>query len=312
MFRNIFNTDTINRIVWFIPFKQLRNDTRDLLITLYDTYRRINAIKNRINFPDNNEPKDYISILSTVKNEAPYIKEWIEYHKLIGVERFYIYDNESTDNLKEVLEPYIKEGIVIYNFFAGVGKQLDIYEDGIDRYGKNTFWMAIIDLDEFIVPVENYDLKDFLKSYEKYPAIAVNWIQFDGNDHVEKPKGLVIENYKRAFKLNHPLNQITKSIVQPKYVMEYLTAHHFQYFNGFAVNENFEYSKERDMPNSVKKIRIHHYATKSLEEYKSKINKKDNDGIIKNNMWMYKAEDSYIDNTIDKYIPELKKRLNMD
>lgn len=311
MYKNIFNIDTINRIVWFIPFRQLRNDIRDLLITILDLHKRVNMIKNKLNFPENNYYKDYISILTTIKNEAPYIKEWIEYHRIIGVERFYIYDNESTDNIKEVLESYIKEGIVIYNFFGGTGKQLDIYEDGINRYGKNTFWMGIIDLDEFIVPVET-DLKTFLKDYEKYPGVAMNWIQFDGNDHVEKPKGLVVENYKRAFKLNHPLNQITKTIVQPKYVMEYLTAHHFQYFNGFAVNENFEYSKERDMPNSVKKIRVHHYATKSLEEYKAKINKRDNDGEIKNNMSIYKAEDSYIDNTIDKYIPELKKRLNMD
>ncbi|ELV04510.1 glycosyltransferase family 92 protein [Brachyspira hampsonii] len=117
MHRKIFDIDTINRIVWFIPFKQLRNDIRDLLIALLDSYKRTNIIKNKLNFPENNEPKDYISILATVKNEAPYIKEWIEYHRIIGAERFYIYDNESTDNLKEVLEPYIKEGIVIYNFF---------------------------------------------------------------------------------------------------------------------------------------------------------------------------------------------------
>lgn len=308
-YRNIFDTKTIDRIVWFIPIRKLRDDVRDLLTAFFLTYKRVNIIKNKLNYINNDKPKDYISILATIKNEAPYIKEWIEYHRMIGVDRFYIYDNDSTDNIKDVLKDYIKSGIVVYNFFSGIGKQLDIYEDGIDRYGANTFWMAIIDLDEFIVPVQSYDIITFLKDYEQYPAVAVNWIQFDGNDHIKKPDGLVIENYKRAFLPEHPLNQITKSIVQPKYVYEYLTAHHFQYIKGMAINENFEYSTERDMPNSVHKIRINHYATKSLEEYKQKINKKDNDGITKNDMSIYKAEHSYIDNIMDKYIDDLKKRL---
>ncbi len=308
-YRNIFDTKTIDRIVWFIPIRKLRDDVRDLLTAFFLTYKRVNIIKNKLKYINNDKPKDYISILATIKNEAPYIKEWIEYHRMIGVDRFYIYDNDSTDNIKDVLKDYIKSGIVVYNFFSGIGKQLDIYEDGIDRYGANTFWMAIIDLDEFIVPVQSYDIITFLKDYEQYPAVAVNWIQFDGNDHIKKPDGLVIENYKRAFLPEHPLNQITKSIVQPKYVYEYLTAHHFQYINGMAINENFEYSTERDMPNSVHKIRINHYATKSLEEYKQKINKKDNDGITKNDMSIYKAEHSYIDNIMDKYIDDLKKRL---
>ena len=36
-------------------------------------------------------PPVYLSIVAISKNEAPYIKEWIEYHKLVGVERFYFY-----------------------------------------------------------------------------------------------------------------------------------------------------------------------------------------------------------------------------
>ena len=293
-------------IAGVIPCKMARNKWRGIL-----RYGFINAIKLKCRMKnDHTQPKYYLAVCAIAKDEGTYFKEWIEWHISKGVEKFYIYDNESTDNLKEVLEPYIREGIVIYNYVGGTNQQLEKYEEGIDKYGKNTFWMAIIDLDEFIVPVETYDLKDFLKDYEKYPGVAINWIQFDGNDHVEKPKGLVIESYKRAFALSHYRNQTTKSIVQPKYVMEYLSPHNFSYYNGFAVNENFEYSKERDMPNSVKKIRIHHYFSKSLEEYKQKIKRSGWADPVSTGM--YKAEDSYIYNTIDKYIPELKKRLNMD
>ena len=42
-----------------------------------------------------------LMIISKVKNEAGNIQEWIEYHKLVGVEKFIIFDNESTDNLQD-------------------------------------------------------------------------------------------------------------------------------------------------------------------------------------------------------------------
>jgi hypothetical protein len=46
-------------------------------------------------------------------------KEWSAHHKLIGVEKFIIYDNESADNLKEILQPYIDSREVVYIFYAG-------------------------------------------------------------------------------------------------------------------------------------------------------------------------------------------------
>jgi hypothetical protein len=46
-----------------------------------------------------------IAMVSIAKNEGPYLKEWIEYHKLVGFTKFYFYDNESTDNTREILAP---------------------------------------------------------------------------------------------------------------------------------------------------------------------------------------------------------------
>ncbi len=53
-----------------------------------------------------------LSIGTIFKDEAKWMKEWIEYHLLIGVEHFFLYNNDSTDNYAEVLDPYIKKGIV--------------------------------------------------------------------------------------------------------------------------------------------------------------------------------------------------------
>ena len=48
-----------------------------------------------------------------LKNEAPWLKEWIDYHhNILGATRFYLYNNESTDHYQKILAPYIKKGLV--------------------------------------------------------------------------------------------------------------------------------------------------------------------------------------------------------
>src|SRR5437016_521510 len=59
------------------------------------------------------EAKKYnLSICTIFKNEAPYLKEWIEYHKLVGVDHFYLYNNLSLDAFRRILAPYIKDELV--------------------------------------------------------------------------------------------------------------------------------------------------------------------------------------------------------
>ena len=53
-----------------------------------------------------------LSVTAIFRDEAPYLREWIEYHKLLGVEHFYLYNNLSQDKCNEVLAPYVKNGEV--------------------------------------------------------------------------------------------------------------------------------------------------------------------------------------------------------
>lgn len=100
------------------------------------------------------------------KNEAPWLKEWIEYHRLLGVERFYLYNNDSDDNYREVLDPYIEQNIVELIEWDSktapwhkvtrkrhVGFQITAFNDCIKRALGKADWVAIIDSDEFIVPL---------------------------------------------------------------------------------------------------------------------------------------------------------------
>ena len=142
------------------------------------------------------EKKYYISICSCFKDEAPNLKEWIEYHKLVGVDHFYLYNNNSTDNFREVLAPYIDEGSVTLIDFPRVPIQPYCYEHCINNYSEETSWLALTDIDEYFVPLKEDNLKDWLKKREKYPVILIYWKMFGTSGKLNHDSSqLITEQY---------------------------------------------------------------------------------------------------------------------
>lgn len=142
-----------------------------------------------------------IAMVSISKNEAPYIKEWIEFHKLVGFTKFYFYDNESEDNTVDILKPYIDSGLVEYTLIKGKGRQLDAYNDAIAKHKDECRWMAFLDMDEYLMPAKPFEkvynvVSELIcKAGKGTAGIGVNWCIY-GSAHLEKkPKGLIMENF---------------------------------------------------------------------------------------------------------------------
>jgi Glycosyltransferase family 92 len=129
------------------------------------------------------------------RDEAPYLKEWIEYHKLIGVEHFFLYNHLSQDNFREVLQPYIENNEVeLTDCVHRVGSldewdslQKFLITDGLRRSKGRTKWLLILDSDEFFVPIHHDSIADYLKRYD-HPAVGavVGTIIVFGTSGVEK------------------------------------------------------------------------------------------------------------------------------
>ncbi|WP_172993723.1 glycosyltransferase family 2 protein, partial [Lactobacillus helveticus] len=83
-------------------------------------------LNRKVKDPDRKYKYD-LSIVLIVKNEGKYIQEWIEYYKILGFSRFYIFDNDSTDDTKQKLKKYIDHGLVDYNVIHGKARQMDAY-----------------------------------------------------------------------------------------------------------------------------------------------------------------------------------------
>ena len=110
----------------------------------------INALKLKHELKHNTQsPEVHLAVCAIAKNEGPYFTEWIEWHRRQGVERFYIYDNESTDGTQALLKPYIEQGIVVYQPWPGYRRQLAAYDHCLAHHRYEARWIAFIDLDEY-------------------------------------------------------------------------------------------------------------------------------------------------------------------
>lgn len=117
-------------------FKYMDHDKFENILALRQPGQAVASVINRLTVePDVFDNK--LGIVVIIKNEGPYIEEWVRYHLLVGADIIYIYDNESTDNTRQILEPYISSGKVVYKYFPGIAMQLPAYNDALRRY-KNS------------------------------------------------------------------------------------------------------------------------------------------------------------------------------
>ena len=256
-------------IAGIIPHKMTRNQWRGKL-----RYGLLNAIKlrHRIKEHKDTKPEYYLAICAIAKNEGPYLKEWIEWHQKMGVEKFYLYDNESTDNTREVLAPFIESGLVDYTYVEGYSQQLPTYDKCMEEHRFDTRWLAIIDIDEFIVPQQDKSITDFLKRMEDFSVVEINWLCYGSGGAEKREPGGVMERFKRHSLPNHELNRYVKSIVDPRRVYCMIGCHEAARINGIAADPHGRKIKvsHRDREPQHDVIRINHYAVKSFEEFKQK------------------------------------------
>lgn len=93
----------------------------------------------------------YLALCAVAKDETPFLREWVEYHALIGVERFIIYDHESAVPVAETLADHVATGLVTVVNLQGFAIQLPAYNHCLQQFGGGLCqWIGFIDLDEFV------------------------------------------------------------------------------------------------------------------------------------------------------------------
>jgi hypothetical protein len=263
-----------------------------------------------------------LSICMIFQNDAPYLGEWIEFHRLLGAEHFYLYNNLSSDHYQHVLQPYIQAGIVELidwpfpsnNVQEWDGIQVAAYQDAVARSVHKTKWLAILDSDEFLFPVNNNTIPEFLSGFEAMPhigGVCVNWVMYGTSNVYKIPEDkLLIETLVLS---NGTGNDHFKSIIRPEKVSWVCSPHYVIYKEGCL---HCTPSNQLVLPPFVEvdRIRINHYWSRD-EWYLNNIK------IPRRVKWGTPMEvcllwgqinNAYYDTSIFRFIDPLRKRLFKD
>ena len=238
--------------------------------------------------------------MAAIKDEARYLDEWLAFCVLQGVEHVLLYDNSSSDNTREVLEPWIDAGIVELIDWPIHWKnkaQTKAYADALRRLRGRTRWAAFIDPDEFLFSPTGKRVAEVLKEYERYAGVIVNWQCYGSSGHAQSPPGLTVEGFTRRARTSWARNRRVKTIVDPSLAIHPEGSHLFKVAPGTTlVTEDFRpvrisrsvklprgirhltarlpylpfdpYSTKTPSPGrvSVNHLRINHYVTRSRDE----------------------------------------------
>lgn len=216
-----------------------------------------------------------LSIAAIFQDEAPYLKEWIEYHRMVGVEHFWLYNDSSQDNYMEVLQTYIEQGVVelvdwpVPIPFLFPEEQKKAYKDALIKARGITAWLALIDIDEFLLPMKEKTIPECLfKHYSRASAVYACWFHFGtGGIYLEDGQSILF-NLKSCADLLHPSNGTGKSIVKPDQVdIDKVQVHYSglkprsYYYDGSGnVLSQRNGNLRLDGKPHTKFIRINHYA----------------------------------------------------
>lgn len=214
-----------------------------------------------------------LSVCAIFQDEGPYLKEWIDFHKRVGVEHFYLYNHRSGDGYREVLQPYIDAGEVELFEVSEVAETIDqfnplqsgCYTECLERARGVTKWVAFLDVDEYLFSPGGGNVKALLADYEPYGGVCVNWQLFGTSGVAKVPQGkLMVEVLTRCAVEAYPANFHIKSIVRPERATRFLNPHHPEYREGFyQVNTDKIPFEGRFSPYiRINKLRINHYWTR--------------------------------------------------
>ena len=216
--------------------------------------------------PENRE----IYLCAAAKDEDPYIDEWMDYHFKLGFEKIVIFRNDwFYENHDPRVEVFMANGNNIQNH---------VYGEFLTKWRKKFWWVAFIDLDEFIVLHKHKNMEEFLLEYDDVQALAINWALFGSNGH----KKVVNNNYnvltrftRRGTEEDHTLMKARGTI---KTLVRYTNrTRGMGVHNCFGITHTLKREEIFEKPNTPtidwEIAQVNHYWIKSLEEAEKKMNR---------------------------------------
>jgi hypothetical protein len=210
-------------------------------------------------------------VVTMMRNEAPYLLEWIAYHRLLGFGQITIYDNESNDASPRILGPLARAGIINAVYWRDrPTKQDRAFTHAGRRLRRLVEWCLFIDLDEFLVLKPGLSLDDLLPKESEVSALAICWRVFGSSGLRNRGTEPVMERFLKAGTQD---SRVVKTMARLRDV-SIMSVHLPRFIKG-RVTDLEGRTLERVHGNSIEwqtdgPARLHHYQNRSWEEFECK------------------------------------------
>ncbi len=142
-------------------------------------------------------------IVTSVKNEAAFLLEWLAHHRRVGFDDFLIYSNDCTDGTDVMLERLQAMGWLTHMRNPGPhprGPQWAALNAASKHPAmRNADWILFSDLDEFVnIHLGDHSLRALLAALPGADAITLTWRMFGNAGVVAYEDTPVTQTFTRA------------------------------------------------------------------------------------------------------------------
>ena len=219
-----------------------------------------------------------------MRDEGPYLLEWVAYHRIIGFTDFLIYTNDYRDGTGLLLDRLQLNGIVTHvrNKVLKRGPHKSALKSALSHpLYEQAEWVYVTDADEYLnVQLGDGKLDSLLERFPDAGAIPVTWRMFSNNGHVRLGSGLLVEalaDCEPAEAKAGDVGRFVKSLFRPNASVERMGLHGPVYNDQAGDDVNWGSSWHEQNPSGdptrpkvdfgYNIAQVNHYAVRSVEAY---------------------------------------------
>lgn len=272
--------DEIKKIDLFFPIhEKIKNNINSKSASHRDKIQQIisrnskDSCYTNYKFNYENKKDNKKLICAIIKDEQPYLEEWLQYHLSLGFDKIYLFEDCDSKSHAEITDKYENVILDAYINYMGTDKvernnrQISLYSKfRADNYNRG--WCAFIDIDEFFMLDKEYTLDKLCEEYSQYSCIGLYWKMYNANGHIAKPNESTVLAYTRSTNfIKNDMFWCVKSFVNLSSADIFYDVHSL--YGAVDVNLNLVTTVQQRKHAQVvyKKAWINHYFTKSFEDW---------------------------------------------
>ena len=222
--------------------------------------------------------------ISPMKDEGPYILEWLAFHRAIGITDFLIYTNDCSDGTDLILDRLQENGIVRHerNIVLRRGPHKSALKYAMEHEAfLAADWVFVCDVDEFLnIKIGDASVRELIDRFPNADAIPITWRMFSNNGHKAQFPGYCINCFTDAEPAEPEAGtkgRFVKSLFKPHPEIERLGLHGPVYNEAYEAETKWQSTwLENDPASNPKRpkenfgyeiAQVNHYAVRSIDAF---------------------------------------------